>query len=142
MKFWIPDKKSLFATLDLQRHLDKEHKLHKFQCEKCDKSFFLKWRLIKHQKIHNSKNIKKCHYFNNQKNVHLNRLACFCTYLLENVKMFNHVKDKTWSSVSNSSFLFVFTQNFRVFSICRKQSQLLVYLTWVGRKNWVEFFFF
>ena len=73
--------KVFHRNCDLERHLDKEHKLLKFECEKCDKSFVLKWRLIKHQKIHNSENIKKCHYFNNQKKCPFEQIGCMFLHL-------------------------------------------------------------
>ena len=40
---------------DLENHEEK-HNVEKFQCKKYDKTFALKGRLTKYQKIHNSKN--------------------------------------------------------------------------------------
>ena len=61
---------------DLESHLDTVHKVEKFGCEICDKTFALKWRLNKHQQIHNNKNIRKCHYFNNQKTCPYEQIGC------------------------------------------------------------------
>ena len=66
---------------DLESHLNKDHKPQKFECEKCDKTFVLKWRLIKHQRIHNSPKIKKCHYFNNQKTCPFEQIGCMFLHL-------------------------------------------------------------
>ena len=53
---------------DFELHVKGMHaSTEKFECEKCDKSFVLKWRLRKHQEIHDSSSVKKCHYFNNKK---------------------------------------------------------------------------
>ena len=68
--------KVFHKNCDLESHPEKEHKVEKFECEKCDKTFVLKWRLIKHQKIHNGQNIKKCHYFNNQKICPFEQIGC------------------------------------------------------------------
>ena len=38
-----------------------------FQRDLCDKSFLLQWRLRKHKKGHEQKNVKFCHFFNNNK---------------------------------------------------------------------------
>ena len=66
---------------DLENHLEEKHNIEKFQCKKCDKTFALKWRLTIHQNIHNSKNLKKCHYFNNMKTCPFEKIGC----------MFDHV---------------------------------------------------
>ena len=45
--------------------------------EKHDSSFLLKWRLSKHQEIHDNMSLNKCHYFNNDNSGPLKKLdAC------------------------------------------------------------------
>ena len=73
--------KVFHKNCDLESHLNKDHKPQKFECQKCDKMFVLKWRLIKHQKIHDSLNIKKCHYFNNQKPCPFEQIGCMFLHL-------------------------------------------------------------
>ena len=68
---WIKCKlcdKTFEKTCDLEFHIKVDHdSVETLQCDKCDKTFALEWRLKKHQEIHSNKNIRKCHYFNNQK---------------------------------------------------------------------------
>ena len=46
-------KKVFFKSSDLEIHLEQEHKAERFKCKRCEKEFVLKWRLNKHEKIHN-----------------------------------------------------------------------------------------
>ena len=53
---------------DLEVHVEITHdSVEKFQCEKCCKTFVLKWRFKKHQELHTNTQIRRCHSFNNQK---------------------------------------------------------------------------
>ena len=58
-------------TFDQNWKLEDHLKIHtngqKFQCDLCEKSFVLQWRLRKHKKGHEQKNVKFCHFFNNNK---------------------------------------------------------------------------
>ena len=65
-----------FKNSELEIHLEKEHQVEKFKCEICDKTFALEWRLAKHQNMHTSKNIQKCHYFNNKKTCPFEQIGC------------------------------------------------------------------
>ena len=62
---------------ELEAHIKTHHNTEKtFECEQCGKSFVLEWRLRKHQGIHKEGTIKRCHYFNNQKNCPYEELGC------------------------------------------------------------------
>ena len=62
---------------ELEVHIKTHHNIgDTFECEQCGKNFVLKWRLQKHQGIHKEGKIKKCHYFNNQKNCPFEELGC------------------------------------------------------------------
>ena len=50
--------------------------VEEIQCDKCDKTFSLKWRLMQHEKMHESSNRKWCHYFNNQKPCPFEEIGC------------------------------------------------------------------
>ena len=68
---------------DLENHIKRNHdSMEKFDCNKCDKKFALKWRLRKHQEIHEKMNIKKCHYYNNQKSCPFELIGCMFEHSL------------------------------------------------------------
>ena len=68
---------------DLESHVEKCHdSVEKFECIKCGKIFVLKWRLIKHQDIHNNQRVRKCHYFNNLKNCPFEAIGCMFDHSL------------------------------------------------------------
>ena len=48
-------------------------------------------------------------------------------FLMKGHKYFLYRKNKTWSSVSNSSFLFEFIQKFRLFLVAGKKSTLCLF---------------
>ena len=50
--------------------------------EKRDSSFLLKWRLSKHQEIHDNLSVKKCHYFNNKKFCLFEEIGCMFEHAL------------------------------------------------------------
>ena len=58
-------------------HLEEQHKRSKqFECEQCDKTFALKWRLKKHLEVHSQEITKFFHYFNNEKYCPYERIGC------------------------------------------------------------------
>ena len=60
--------KTFEKNCDLELHFNENHdSAEHLECVKCGKRFVLEWRLKKHQEIHTNQNIRKCHYFNNQK---------------------------------------------------------------------------
>ena len=62
---------------DLELHIQRSHfSVEMFECDKCGKQFVLKWRLRKHQDIHNNQNIRKCHYYNNNKKCPFEAIGC------------------------------------------------------------------
>ena len=73
--------KVFYRNCELEIHLENDHKVDMFECERCDKKFALKWRLTKHQKMHDSQKIKKCHYFNNQKSCPYEQIGCMFQHL-------------------------------------------------------------
>ena len=63
--------------VDLESHMLTNHsKYQDFQCDKCEKRFFLKWRLKKHMDMHSQVNVKHCHYFNNGKMCPFEQFGC------------------------------------------------------------------
>ena len=53
------------------------HKIDKQEkCDDCGKVFYFKWRLKKHKEMHTDKNVKKCHYFNNDKICPYEEIGC------------------------------------------------------------------
>ena len=62
---------------DLETHIKKSHERHtEFKCDKCSKTFVLKWRLNKHMEIHSDRNIKQCMYYINMKTCPFEELGC------------------------------------------------------------------
>ena len=62
---------------DLETHISSHHESsEKYECKQCDTKFVLKWRLNKHQKIHEKQKNVKCHYFNNGKACPFEDLGC------------------------------------------------------------------
>ena len=90
---------------DLEHHIKISHVNHQhFQCDMCEKSFVLNWRLQKHLTLHNDKNISPCHYFNNDKIGPFEDLECkflhiasqLCNFdklCKQNKCPFRHMKD-------------------------------------------------
>ena len=62
---------------DLEAHMMTQHPETKnHNCDKCGKTFVLKWRLEKHMSIHLSPDVQACHYFNNNKKCPFEDLGC------------------------------------------------------------------
>jgi hypothetical protein len=67
---------------ELEVHIKEKHELNgRYECDKCDKTFALRWRLGKHKEGHASLKNKTCHYFNNKKVCPFEAIGC----------MFDHV---------------------------------------------------
>ena len=79
--------KTFQKNCELETHIKTSHKeMIKYDCDKCDQKFILKWRLLKHESIHsNNSAVKKCHYFNNNKTCPFEENGC----------MFAHIKADT-----------------------------------------------
>ena len=60
----------------LENHLKTHREVVKFNCEKCKKEFCVKWRLRKHMEIHGQGNVRKCHYYNNNKTCPFEEIGC------------------------------------------------------------------
>ena len=68
---------------DLEKHILQCHdSVKKFNCDKCGKTFALKWRLQKHQKIHTENKLQKCHYYNNMKICPFEEIGCMFEHSL------------------------------------------------------------
>ena len=66
---------------DLELHLKNLHKeKENHKCRECGQDFVLKWRLKKHMNIHESSEIKGCHYFNNEKTCPYENLGCMFSH--------------------------------------------------------------
>ena len=69
--------KTFSRNYDLEVHIKTDHEerdMHK--CDKCDKIFLLKWRLLKHKQNHDNTLTKKCHYFNNNLTCPFEEMGC------------------------------------------------------------------
>ena len=63
--------------VDLENHIRSSHEKHPvYQCDQCEKSFVLRWRLKKHINLHTKKNVSPSHYFNNNKNCPFEEYGC------------------------------------------------------------------
>ena len=83
---------------DLESHMTRNHQAAKtFKCAKCNKSFHLKWRLEKHQEIHNPENtegLKHCHYFNNGKTCPYEEIGCQFLHMKSKECRFDNCRNK------------------------------------------------
>ena len=76
---------------DLEEHIKINHQSAEcFKCEECDKDFVLKWRLKKHQESHISKSVKKCHYFNNNKQCPFENIGCMFIHSVSDTCMYGN----------------------------------------------------
>ena len=61
---------------DMENHIRNIHEsFETYDCDKCEKTFVLEWRLRKHREGHD-RILKKCHYFNNQKSCPYENVGC------------------------------------------------------------------
>ena len=68
--------RNFFKTCDLEKHMVLEHAMEKkHKCAVCEKTFLLKWRLMKHMKVH-SQPTKTCNYFSNDIECPFEELGC------------------------------------------------------------------
>ena len=52
-----------------------------FKCERCEKTFQLKWRLEKHRKGHEMLKVKVCYYFHNKKPCPYEEIGCMFLHM-------------------------------------------------------------
>ena len=75
---------------DLEVHIKTAHKPKElYNCDKCDKTFLLKWRLLKHQKNHDNTSLQKCHYFNNKLTCPFEEMGCMFAHEVSNMCKFD-----------------------------------------------------
>ena len=78
-KIWICDEceETFLKLSDLELHLKSKHgQTPTFSCDECNSKFVTKTRLVMHLQIHLDRNIKTCHYFNNEKICPFIELGC------------------------------------------------------------------
>ena len=64
-------------AFELENHLEETHgEKNKFQCDKCNNTFQLEWRLKKHKRMHIMKNVKCCKYFITNENCPFEKIGC------------------------------------------------------------------
>ena len=82
-------KDSFTRVCDLEVHIKTKHETSEdFKCDQCDKTFVLKWRLLKHEKNHATV-LKKCHYFNNNSACPFEDLGCMFSHELSGACKFD-----------------------------------------------------
>ena len=59
----------------LERHMTSHGRQKKLKCDTCEMTFHFKWRLNKHITGHQNQ-LKKCHYFNNNKTCPFEEIGC------------------------------------------------------------------
>ena len=70
------------CSIDFEIHMKKVHadkEKENYQCNKCEKTFVVNWRLAKHLDMHNdqnAQNVRKCHFFNNNKHCPYEEIGC------------------------------------------------------------------
>jgi len=112
-------KHSFTRTCDLEKHMVSEHaskKQHK--CPECDKTFLLKWRMMKHMKIHNEPT-KTCKYFNDAIECPFEELGCKFVHDIDNQRNMeggdqknSDAGDRESESVSDDNFCYFCENDF------------------------------
>ena len=89
---------------ELEMHIKTSHKQTKeYKCEKCNKIFLLKWRLSKHEAIHDiGLKTKICHYFNNNKACPYEELGCMFAHIESDVCKFKSLCSNKLCSYKHS----------------------------------------
>ena len=89
---------------DLESHIDLSHdSVKKFQCDHCDKTFVLEWRLRKHKKMHKQQKIINCHYFNNKKDCPFEKIGCMFMHTFSKMCKYGKNCDKLMCSFQHSN---------------------------------------
>lgn len=88
---------------ELETHIKTNHdSVEKFECDQCSKRFVLEWRLKKHQGIHIGQNIKRCHFFNNQKTCPYEEIGCMFEHSFSGNCRYGSNCDKTMCSFQHN----------------------------------------
>ena len=79
-----------FSTkTEMESHIESSHVIINLKCDKCDKLFVSKWRLMMHEKSHTlKKKPRNCHYFNSDKQCPFERLGCKFQHIVSSVCKF------------------------------------------------------
>ena len=89
---------------DLEVHIKTEHKPKELlQCDKCDKHFVLKWRLLKHKLNHDNISKAKCHYFNNNLTCPFEEMGCMFAHELSDMCKFDKKCTRNLCSFGHTS---------------------------------------
>ena len=91
---------SFTRNCELEVHIEVHHKDPKLY--KCDKAFFLSWRLRKHESIHASQGVKNCHFFNNEKLCPFEKLGGMFSHKESELCKFYKTCSKTLCSYTHS----------------------------------------
>ena len=67
---------SFDVSWKLEKHMKTHNDIKLFKCDQCDATFLLEWRLKKHKESHQYLNPKFCHYFNNYKECPYEEIGC------------------------------------------------------------------
>jgi hypothetical protein len=67
--------KTFTESWKMEEHLELHGNERPFKCSICEKGFYMKWRMEKHTRDH-GKDIKSCHYFNNDKPCPYDKIGC------------------------------------------------------------------
>ena len=89
--------------------------MKELNCEKCEKTFSLRWRLKKHQESHDKANARFCHYFNNEKICPYEEIGCmyiheksdpcrFQTFCQNKLCQFQHSVNLVYGSKERENF--------------------------------------
>ena len=81
---------SFEKTHELELHLKTHDNVEEFKCKVCDKIFSLRWRLEKHESAHDLKNVKFCHYFNDEKLCPYEEVGCMFQHRESERCRYNH----------------------------------------------------
>ena len=87
----------------LEVHIKTHHlTTQRHECDLCDKTFVLRWRLIKHKQIHISQETKKCHYFKNGKTCPFDEIGCMFAHKQAEICKFDQICTNNLCSCQHS----------------------------------------